>query len=121
MALLEGPLEMQEQSKGNVLILHFKGKLDAMSAPSAEKKSFDYINKGHSRLVFDFSGVDFLSSAGMRMLLSTSKKLRTQTGHLVLCNVCPSVMDVLVLSGFNHVLEITKSVDEAVGKLQHEG
>ncbi|EFB41822.1 hypothetical protein pah_c022o117 [Parachlamydia acanthamoebae str. Hall's coccus] len=62
----------------------------------------------------DFSEVSYLSSAGMRMLLSTSKKLKAFSGKLVLCCVTPNVMDVLKMSGFDHVLEITTSKELAL-------
>jgi anti-sigma B factor antagonist/stage II sporulation protein AA (anti-sigma F factor antagonist) len=111
---MEGVVEMQEEKKGDVLVLRMKGRLDAISSPSAEKKVFDHINDGEHKLIFDFSGIEYLSSAGMRMLLSTAKKLKTLSGKLVLCSITPNVLDVLRMSGFDHVLELTKSEEEAL-------
>lgn len=116
MATLEGAVGVQEEKKGDILILHLKGKLDAISSPLTEKKIFDCINNGQHKLLLDFAGVDYLSSAGMRMLLSTTKKLKALSGKLVLCSITPNVMDVLVMSGFDHVLELAKNVDEAIKK-----
>ena len=113
MATLEGTLGVQEEKKGDILILHFKGKLDAISSPLAEKKIFDSINNGQHKLLLNFAGVDYLSSAGMRMLLSTTKKLKTLSGKLVVSSVNSNVMDVLIMSGFDHVLELAKSNEEA--------
>jgi len=110
-------LTVEEEEKGDILILHFKGKLDATSSPVAEKKTFEHINKGHHKLIFDFGGVDFLSSAGMRMLLSTTKKLKTLTGILVLCSLHPNVMNVLHMSGFDHVLILVNDVEEATKRI----
>jgi anti-sigma B factor antagonist/stage II sporulation protein AA (anti-sigma F factor antagonist) len=120
MVLLEGQIEIFEEKRGNLLLLHFKGKLDAMSSPSVERKCFEYINNGAYQLVFDFGGVDFVSSAGMRMLLSITKRLKGLAGKVVLCSLTPGVMDVLVMSGFDHVLEIAKNVDEAVMRFGHK-
>lgn len=114
MATVEGVVELKEEKKGDVLILKIKGRLDAISSPVAEKKVFDCINNGQHKLLLDFTSVSYLSSAGMRMLLSTTKKLKTLSGKLVVCSITTNVMDVLKMSGFDHVLEIAKTEEEAL-------
>lgn len=116
MGVTEGLIELKEEKKGDILILRFKGRLDAISSPVAEKKVFGAINDGVTKFLIDFSGVSYLSSAGMRMLLSTSKKLKTLSGKLILCSVSSGVMDVLKMSGFDHVLEITSTESEGISK-----
>jgi len=118
MATLSGIVEIHEEKKGDVLVLFFKGKLDAISSPSAEKKIFECVNAGNHKLVFDFSGIDYLSSAGLRVLLSTRKKLKALAGVLLLSSVTSNVMDVFVISGFDHVLEIAPTTDDAIKKIQ---
>jgi anti-anti-sigma factor len=113
---MDGLVDLKEEKKGDILILRINGRLDALSSPNAERKVFDYINSGQHKLVLDFSGVDYLSSAGMRMLLSTTKKLRTLAGKLIVCCVATNVMDVLKMSGFDHVLELTKTEEDALRK-----
>lgn len=114
MNTFEGQISIKEENKEDILILHFTGRLDAVSSPAAEHSVFDYINAGNHKFVFDFVGVDYLSSAGMRMLLSVTKKLKTFPGKLVICNITTNVMDVLRMSGFDHVLEITATPEDAV-------
>jgi anti-anti-sigma factor len=116
MSIAEGIVAISNEKKGEVLILTFKGRLDAISSPVAEKKVFEFINTGDTKLLLDFSGVAYLSSAGMRMLLSTTKKLRGLSGKLVLCSITSNVMDVLKMSGFDHVLELAKTQEEALRK-----
>lgn len=116
MATLEGVVDISEDRKGDILILHLKGRLDAISSPAAEKKVFDSINLGQHKLLLDFAEVDYLSSAGMRMLLSTTKRLKTLSGKLVVCSITTNVLDVLKMSGFDHVLELAKSQDEGLKK-----
>lgn len=113
---MEGAVEINEKQKGEILILKIKGRLDAIASPYAEKKIFDYINNGQSKLLFDFSQVDYLSSAGMRLLLRTTKKLQTLSGKLVVCSVTTNVLDVLKMSGFDHVIELSKSEEEGLNK-----
>jgi len=109
--------ELQEETKGEILILHIKGRLDALSSPTAEKKIFDAINSGQQKMLLDMAGVTYLSSAGMRMLLSTSKKLRSLSGKLAISGMPANVLDVLKMSGFDHVLELFKSEEEAMRHL----
>lgn len=113
---IEGMVNIKEEIKGDILVLRISGRLDAISSPTAERKVFDYINKGQYKLLLNFSGVDYLSSAGMRMLLSVTKKLKALSGKLVLCSVTSNVMDVLTMSGFDHVLELTKTEEDGLRK-----
>jgi len=113
MSNFESNIMIKEEAKGEILILHMTGRLDAVSSPNAEHTVFDFINAGHTKLLFDFSSVDYLSSAGMRMLLSVTKKLKTFPGKLIICHVTSNVMDVLKMSGFDHVLEITLTQEDA--------
>src|ERR1700686_4569966 len=109
MGTIEGIIDLKDEKKGDILIIRIKGRLDAISSPLAEKKVFESINNGQNKLLLDFTGVSYLSSAGMRMLLSTTKKLKTLAGKLVVCAITANVMDVLKMSGFDHVLEISKT------------
>jgi anti-anti-sigma factor len=118
MATLSGTVEIVEEQNGDILVLYFKGKLDAISSPNAEKKIFECINAGQYKLIFDFSSVDYLSSAGLRVLLSTRKKLKALAGVLLLAAVNPNVIDLLVISGFDHVFELSPSVNEAIKKIR---
>jgi anti-anti-sigma factor len=116
MANIEGLIDIKEEIKNDILILKIQGRLDAVSSPTAERKIFDYINNGQHKLLLEFSGIDYLSSAGMRMLLSTTKKLKTLGGKLVVCSVTPNVMDVLKMSGFDHVLELARTEEDGLRK-----
>lgn len=106
-------VDLKEEQRGDVLILRIRGRLDAISAPAAEKKIFESIDKSEYKILIDMSGVNYLSSAGMRMLLSTSKRLRALSGKLYLSGLTVSVLDVLRMSGFDHVLDLFESEEEA--------
>lgn len=116
MSTAEGTMNLSEEKQGDVHIIIITGRLDAISAPTAEKHVFEVINNGSHKLVLDLGGVDYLSSAGMRMLLSTTKKLKGISGKIVLCSVTPNVMDVLKMSGFDHVLDMVKTRNEAIAQ-----
>jgi anti-anti-sigma factor len=109
-------INVKEDLKGDVLILRITGRLDALSAPDTEKKVFHFIESGKHKLLLDFSGVDYISSAGMRMLLATTKKLKNLSGQMVLCSITTNVMDVFKMSGFDHVLQLSNSEAEGLTK-----
>lgn len=111
---MEGVVDLKEDKCGEILVLHLTGRLDAISTPDIERKIFEYINAGQGKIVIDFAGVDYISSAGMRMLLSTTKKLKGLQGHLVLCAITTNVMDIFKMSGFDHILELTETQEEAL-------
>lgn len=113
---IEGIVEIKEQKVGDVLVLRFFGRLDALSTPDAEKKVFQLIDQGNAKILMDFTSVDYISSAGMRMLLAVTKKLKALSGRLVLCSITTNVMDVFKMSGFDHVLDLTPSEAEALKK-----
>lgn len=116
MSSMEGLVNIKEDRRGDILVLRLSGRLDAISSPDAETKVFDFINKGQNKLLLDMAGIDYLSSAGMRMLLSVSKKLKTLSGKLVISTVTVNVMDVLKMSGFDHVLEIAVTEEDGLRK-----
>jgi anti-sigma B factor antagonist/stage II sporulation protein AA (anti-sigma F factor antagonist) len=109
-------VQVQEKVNGDVLILALKGRLDAVSSGDLERQIFDYIEHGHRKVLFNLVGVDYLSSVGMRLLLRTTKKLRLLAGKLVVCEVNSNVMDILQMSGFDHVIDFSASESEALRK-----
>lgn len=116
MAVDEGMVAIQDEKKNDILILHLKGRLDAVSSPLAERKIFDYIDSGENKIILDLRAVDYMSSAGMRALLSITKKLKLFSGKCILASVTPGVMDILEMSGFNHILELSATTEEALRK-----
>ncbi len=114
---VEGIVQIKEEKRADVLLLRFVGRLDALSTPEAEKKVLHSIDLGSSKILMDFSGVDYISSAGMRMLLAVAKRLKTQSGKLTVCSITTNVMDVFKMSGFDHVLDLTPSEEEAFKRL----
>lgn len=114
--MTDGVVELKQEIKGDVLVIRMHGRLDTITSPATERQVFDFINNGQHKVLFDCAGVDYLSSAGMRMLLSTAKKLKSLSGRLVICNVMVPVLEVLKMSGFDHVLDITKTEEEALRK-----
>ena len=92
-----------ERENGKVL-MEIQGRLDTTTAPELEKAVNDEGEELHS-LVLDFNGVNYISSAGLRVLLTAQKKMNAK-GNMELINVCESVMDVFEMTGFADILVI---------------
>ena len=92
-----------ERENGKVL-MKIEGRLDTTTAPELEKTINGEGNELKS-LVLDFNGVDYISSAGLRVLLTAQKKMNAQ-GHMELINVSEAVMDIFEMTGFADILVI---------------
>lgn len=97
----------------NVVIVSIEGDLDAQNAPELAQFFKDQM-AGNMNIIADFSKVEFISSAGLRVLLATVKEARRQGGDLRLAATQKSVDKVLTISGFTRIIKNYKSVDEAI-------
>ncbi|MES2345784.1 MAG: STAS domain-containing protein [Chlamydiota bacterium] len=98
-------------------VMRITGRIDAATTPILEKKVEDEVQQGHIRIVFDFSGVDYLSSAGMRLLLSATKKMKVKEGMLTNCGMVDEVMEIIKMAGFERILNIYSTEKEALDAL----
>lgn len=110
-------MEAQVEEKGDIVVVRVLGRLDAASSPQLEKKINSIIETGHFKLILNLGGVDYLSSAGMRLMLSVSKKLKHLEGKIVACNLNDEVLDVIKMAGFHQVLELYPTEEESFNHL----
>ena len=80
------------------------GRLDTTTAPALDKTINNDI-EGTKNLVLDFKELEYISSAGLRVLLGAQKKMN-KVGSMKLINVCEDVMEVLEMTGFADILTI---------------
>ena len=97
---------MTIEIKRNVeeIVLQIVGRLDTTTAPTLEKTIMENMN-GIKSLILDFKGLEYISSAGLRVLLSAQKKMQ-QIGKMKVMNVCEEVMEVFEITGFADILVI---------------
>ena len=84
--------------------IEITGRLDTITAPELEKTIASDVAETNN-LVFDVKGLEYISSAGLRVLLAAQKKMNKQ-GTMKIKNVCPEVMEVFELTGFTDILTI---------------
>ena len=90
--------------EGERLILTLSGRLDTNSSPALEAELKQSVG-GVKELIFDFSGVEYISSAGLRVLLAAQKVMNRQ-GSMKLIGVNDDVMEVFEITGFSDILTI---------------
>ncbi|GAB4184493.1 MAG: STAS domain-containing protein [Simkaniaceae bacterium] len=98
----------------NKTVLRLNGRLDAASAPILEDKIKELMNKNQKQLVIDFTGLDYLSSAGMRLLLAYTKKIKSMDGSLNCCCINEEVMEIIKMAGFEKILRIFNTEKSAI-------
>lgn len=96
-------------------LLALRGRIDSASAAVFEQAVLDLFAVPGRRAVLDFSAVDYISSAGLRVVLMAAKRARQGQGRLLLCGLLPHVREVFEISGF---LKIIDAVDERAAALR---
>lgn len=95
-----------EISKNDVaLTVTLEGRLDTITSPELEKELEANLN-GVQEITFDFAGIEYISSAGLRVLLSAQKRMNAVGGSMKLCHVNETVMEVFDITGFADILTI---------------
>ena len=107
-------MQVKIEERGEVVVLSVEGSLDALTAPDLEQAFSAQIASGHFNLVADLAGVDYSSSAGLRVLLSAVKETRQNGGDLRLAVVQANVNKVLTLAGLASALEQYPDVETAI-------
>ena len=95
---------IQKTVSGTTLTVALEGRLDTTTAPKLEEELRSSVD-GITRLVFDLAKLEYISSAGLRVLLAM-QKLMNQQGEMVLQNVNEAVMEVFEVTGFSDILRI---------------
>ncbi len=93
------------------------GRIDSSNAAAAETEVLSKIQSGSPFLIIDLQRLDYLSSAGLRVLLLAAKTCRASGGKVVIQQAVPAVAEVLKISGFDKIIPMANSRDEAVAAL----
>ena len=110
-------MSIESNKNADVLVVMPKGRLDTQSSPEAEQFITNAIEQGEKRLLVDFAATDYISSAGLRVLLKATKQLKQAGGAFGLCNANEQIREVLKISGFETLMPCYESLDEALARL----
>ena len=91
-----------------------QGQINSANAAAIEAQVLALVDGGTKNLILDFAGLDYISSAGLRMVLVVAKRLKQESGLLVLCGMQPHVREVFDISGFLAILNVEPTRSEAL-------
>lgn len=98
-------MEIRTNIEGQKLEIQVEGRLDTTTSPKFEKEIAPKL-EGINELVLDFKGLDYISSAGLRVILSCQKKMNFTHGTMAIRNVNDLIMEIFETTGFDSILTI---------------
>ena len=110
-------MEIDHKVENGILIIVISGRLDAAAAPIAEKEINKALEGEQNRLLFDLSALEYLSSGGLRVILSAAKEIRKREGKVALAALTQYVYEIFEVSGFTAMLPIKDSVEDGLKEL----
>ena len=108
-------MEFDNDKVGEYYIVAVSGRLNADTAAELEAQCEHWLGLEEMRVVLDLSGLDYISSAGLRSILIAAKKLKTVGGSISFYGLKGMVADVFRISGFAAMFEIYDTREQALG------
>lgn len=108
-------LEVREERRGEVFVVWPAGRVDSNTSADLERSLL--ARGAEPRLVLDLSGVEYVSSAGLRVFLMLARKMKASNGSLVICALSPSAKQVFDLAGFTSLFVVEASMETALARM----
>ncbi len=106
--------QVLKKQERDVDIILFSGRMDANSSPDGEDAIQSLVRSGRTKIVVNASGLSYISSSGLRVLLAGLKLARDVGGDIRLSCLQPQIRDVITMTGFNRIFTIFDREEEAV-------
>jgi stage II sporulation protein AA (anti-sigma F factor antagonist) len=110
-------MNITERRVGNALVISPQGHLDSRSAKDFQEIVEECIGGGEKSILLDFSMIDYVSSAGLRAILTLAKHQKEKNGKLAVCSLVGSVKDIFRISGFETIIDVYADQESALGNL----
>ena len=107
-------MQISVKTTNEVKVLAFEGRLDTQTSPDAQQQLTRLIEEGENRFLVNFEKLDYISSAGLRVLLAAAKQLKGTDGELRICSLNEVVREVFDISGFTTIFKVFGSESEAL-------
>jgi anti-anti-sigma factor len=116
-------MDIDERRAGSVVVLAPAGRIDMLTSDEFRDHLLPLVNAAAGTgeaVVLDFSGVDYISSAGLRVLMLAAKQARAASSRVVVAALQPLVQEIFQISRFDKILPCHRGVDEALAALAAE-
>ena len=107
-------MNITQRDAGEVKIIDLDGNLDTNTAPDAEDYLQKIVDEETKKILVNLEKLDYISSAGLRVFLSTAKQLKSSGGELRLCNLNETVQEIFDMSGFSTILSVSDQENAAL-------
>ena len=107
-------MQLTATSREGVTVIKIEGNLDTQTSTEAQEELDRIVEEGARKLLIDFAELAYISSAGLRVLLATAKKLGTDQGEMRMCNMNDVVREVFEVSGFSTIFKVFPTDSEAM-------
>ncbi len=107
-------MQISVKTADEVKVLEFKGNLDTQTSSDAQEQLTELIAKGEKKILVHFGKLEYISSAGLRVLLTAAKQLKPGGGEIRICSLNEVVKEVFDISGFITIFKVFGSESEAL-------
>ena len=111
-------MEIIQKEQDGIVCITINGRLDADGAPEAESVIKSILEADNKWLLFDLSGLEYLSSIGLRIILGVTKALDRKGGKIVLCCLTQFVKEIFEISRFDALIPIADSLESGIQQLK---
>ncbi len=106
-------MEMTQEKRDQINIIGLRGRLDAVACSGVEKQLLAQADQDQVRIAFDLSAMSYVSSAGLRLLISVAKQVEMRGGKLALATLNHDVYNIFKIAGVIPLFSVYETVDEA--------
>ncbi len=110
--------DIETANQDGIVVLHLKGRVDATNSSEVHDKVVEEIKKGCDKMIIDFAEVNYISSAGLRVLIFATKSFAKSSGAFAVCSLNENIMKVFEISGLVNLFTIHENLDEGVKALK---
>jgi anti-sigma B factor antagonist len=107
-------MEIFQENNNEIEIFSVKGSLDSNTSAEFETRIYAALESGQRKLILNLEDLDYISSAGIRVMLKTTKDLKRMDGNIVLCALQDYVREVFDIAGFDGYLNIENNLKAAM-------
>lgn len=107
-------MEFTSTKHDGARVVAVTGRMDAITTAEFDAESRNWLADGDKLVIADLSGLEYISSAGLRSILSAAKQLKGTGGRLVFCGLSGMVEEVFNVSGFSAMFTLYKTIDDAL-------
>ncbi len=107
-------MKIENIKNDEIETVSISGRLDATTASEAEQTTIPIINDGGAKVIINLQNLEYISSAGLRILLLVAKNISAKNGKLCICSLTGNVKSVFEISGFLSVFAIENSEEDAI-------